>query len=38
MKKLLNDEVYYKKVSDGCKSVFNDTMGTTKKIIENIIE
>lgn len=38
LKKLLNDENYYKIVSGSCKDVFNDTMGTTKKIIENIID
>jgi 3-deoxy-D-manno-octulosonic-acid transferase len=36
-KRILNEESYYKVSSEGCKYVFGDTLGTTKKIIENII-
>lgn len=37
MRRLLTDKGYYKKVSDSCKLVFSDTLGTTRKIIENLI-
>jgi 3-deoxy-D-manno-octulosonic-acid transferase len=36
-KRILNDESFYNVSSEGCKYVFGDTLGTTKKIIENII-
>jgi 3-deoxy-D-manno-octulosonic-acid transferase len=37
LRKVLSDEKYYKESSEGCKYVFDETLGTTKKIIENII-
>ncbi len=36
LKRLLTDEEYYKQVCDSCKHVFSDTLGTTKKIVENL--
>ena len=37
MRKLLTDKEYYQKAGDSCKLVFSDTLGTTKKIVENLI-
>ena len=36
-RKMLSDSDYYRKAGDSCKYVFDETLGTTKKIIENII-
>lgn len=36
-KKLLKDKEHYSKVCSGCSRVFSDTLGTTKKIVENLI-
>lgn len=36
MKRLLNDDEHYRNVCESCKHVFSDTLGTTKKIIENL--
>ena len=37
LRRILSDEKYYRESSEGCKYVFDETLGTTKKIIENII-
>lgn len=37
LRRILSNEDYYRESSDGCKYVFDKTLGTTKKIIENII-
>ncbi|MCI0472910.1 MAG: hypothetical protein L0Y76_04930 [Ignavibacteria bacterium] len=37
-KLVLTDECYYNTASNGCKSVFRDTLGTTERIIKNITQ
>lgn len=37
LRRILSDDKYYFDVSESCKYVFDETLGTTKKIIENII-
>ena len=38
LRKVLSDKEYYDKLSCGCRSVFKDNLGTTKKIIQNITD
>lgn len=37
LRKVLSDKEYYDKLRRGCKEVFDENVGTTKKIIQNII-
>ncbi|MCE1165711.1 MAG: 3-deoxy-D-manno-octulosonic acid transferase, partial [Bacteroidetes bacterium] len=37
LRKVLSDKEYYDKLRSGCREVFEENAGTTKKIIQNII-